>query len=37
LQRGFQGKDEGEADRKVASTRELKKVEEQGRNENKIK
>jgi len=41
LQHGFQGKDEGEADWKVVFTRELKKVEEQGRdekeNENKIK
>lgn len=41
LQHGFQEKDEGEADWKVAFTRQLKKVEEQGReekgNENKIK
>jgi hypothetical protein len=32
LQNGFQGKDEGEADWKVAFIRELKKVE-QGRDE----
>jgi len=38
LQHGFQGKDEGEADWKVAFTHELKKVgrDEKGK-ENKIK
>jgi hypothetical protein len=30
LQHGFQGKDEGEADWKVAFTHELKKVEKEG-------